>query len=1042
MRRADPSGWLVFGRVVAFAALSLGASLALHAELARLSVADRVLLAEYRAIGRTHAPLLIATTPSKTGAVAAALQKRGGEIVGRRDAIGYLYARLPLDAVAGVLPMDGIEAVQVASTPVRSQASEPGKRKTRGPAPTADLGPDNPYTSEAATQALDFKTRHPTFDGRGVVTAFVEPVAPNLETMRGALDLSGRPLEKITHYEVMRFDSAHEPVTAARDGLFVWQSTERVTPAADGTFKWRDRAYRLPPGIAASSTKWRICRRLAHPFMAEYDFLWAENLERVWALPASAGGDFSKARSASLRDAVPWVQAEPAKVERSEFGAKAFVFGADRKRGWLAVVPTMAAHAGMVGSVMAGSGFLGSKANGVAPAAQIAIYMAPSLKGAPGLDGHEQMIQMLLDPRVDVAQASYALGDTSRLGSASIQSIWADRIIGANGKPFVKAAGNFGPRIAQSAEFEMAESVFAVGGYVPHSAWRANFGFQPPGEHVLASYTGWGPARDGGLKPDFLSLTHTLSEGGGYGWYWEGKTGDYMVSGGTSAAGPHGAGHVALLVSAAKQSGIAHDAFRLRAAIATTAKFLEGVEARAQGHGLIQVSDAWEALQRAHKWSPPRFEVRAPIVGAEALPNGPPRYVGRGLFELSGWKPGQSGRREIVVTRRSGQASASRYVLRWKGHTDVFGSELKEVELPLGKPVSIPITIRVGDAGSYSAILDLIDPQVQLVAGSILNTVMVADALIPDGEGLLYERDAPRLGPTLFYVDVPAGLSALTVSVVKDGGKGVTTITDPTGRILPFNYYGSEIYRLDVEDYAKREPHWTIADPVPGVWQISYSNTEPRSEQDFLAVEDWGRPMPLKVHVQGWSPVEVSMQPTAAGPDTYVEPISVGAAHEARIVLRSGLDPAFFDVRVEPGSTSLDVQIEHADPDARVGLYVFKLPEGERIESTLNGDHTALVYYDPSARQHKRYTLNAPPPGRYRVAIDPISIQGEAIQVTYRDVVNHPLFGAVTINDGVATVDVRARPADGRKLYAEIGLLKRVSPNPPMLIARKGWYVE
>lgn len=124
--------------------------------------------------------------------------------------------------------------------------------------------------------------------------------------------------------------------------------------------------------------------------------------------------------------------------------------------------------------------------------------------------------------------------------------------------------------------------------------------------------------------------------------------------GGTSASGPHGAGHIALLVSAARQTGIAHDAVRLRAAIATTAKFLEGVETRAQGHGLIQVSDAWEALQRARNWEPPSFIVAAPIVAAEAKTGGVDRFVGRGLFELSGWHPGKRGQREVKVTRTGG----------------------------------------------------------------------------------------------------------------------------------------------------------------------------------------------------------------------------------------------------------------------------------------------------------------------------------------------------------------------------------------------------
>jgi hypothetical protein len=333
--------------------------------------------------------------------------------------------------------------------------------------------------------------------------------------------------------------------------------------------------------------------------------------------------------------------------------------------------------------------------------------------------------------------------------------------------------------------------------------------------------------------------------------------------------------------------------------------------------------------------------------------------------------------------------------------------------------------------------------------------VMVADPLTPDGDGLRYEREAPRIGSSLFYVDVPAGLSALTLSIEKDGGNALTFVTDPTGRMLPFSPYGSEIFHFDMEALAKREQHRTFANPVPGVWQFSFRSVEPRSEKDFGMVEDWSQPVPLKVRIQGWTDVtqhsgsmpasgvaDARMQAAPGVLDALVEPLGLGVARDERATLRPGLDLMFFDVQIEPGSASLDLQIEQADPTAHVGLYVFKVPEGERIESTLTTDKTALVYYDVSVQQHKRYTLAAPPAGRYRVALDPISVRGGAVDVTYRELVKHPLFGAVRVNDGVASVDVRARPADGRRLYAEIGLFKRVSPNTPTLLARKGWFIE
>jgi subtilisin family serine protease len=1072
-QRRQTRAWRTCARWFIAGILWFCASASLHAQPAALSTADRILLAEYRALGRAKVPLLLATAPESTRAVATALGKRGSEVIGRRDTIGYLYAFVPLDSMPEILATEGVQAVQIAANPVRGDmahsedAAVSATSRTprlKGAAPSAALGADNPYTSEAATQALSFKERFPQFDGRGVTTAFVEPVAPNMETMRGALDLAGRPLPKFASYELMVTARAEDAVAGREIDLFVWQKTEQVEPREDGTFTWRGREYRLPASVhghGRRSVEWRMCRRLKNFFMEDQDILWARNLDRVWALAAQAGGDFSKARSASLREPVSWIAVDRRAAMEGESTASALVFSADRSRGWLAVTPTAAGHGGMVGSVMAGAGFMGSRANGIAPAAQISIFLAARPVAAQSFDGLEQMLQMISDPRVDVAQSSQVVGDTSRFGASSIHSLWANRLIEANGKPFVKGAGNFGPRLFGSNELEQAASVFAVGAYTPRASWRANLGIEPAGEHVLASYSGWGPAADGGLKPDFLALTHTLSEGGLSPWYWgaNGDIRDYAVSGGTSAAGPHGAGHIALLVSAARQKKIAHDAFRLRAAIATTAKFLEGVHARAQGHGLIQVSDAWEALQRANKWKPPLFDVRAPLVGQESTPDGPPRFVGRGLFELSGWKPGDSGRREITITRRSGAARASRFLLRWKGDIDVFSSQMREVELPLGQAVSIAVDVRVGAAGSYSAILDLIDASVQLVAGSVLNTVIVADRLVPDGEGLRYDQGSPRPGSSQFFVEVPSGLASLTVALSKDQGKSWWAAIDPIGRTLPFRPYGSELFRFDESELTRTDPHFTYANPVPGVWQFVMLNVEPGSMADLEAV-DWSRPMPLKVHIQGWSgadskpgvvrashAVETTLRATPDVTDAHVEPLGVGAARETSISLSAGLQPTFFDVTVAPGSTSLTVQVEHAHAKARVGLYVFKAPEGGRVSSTLDSDDTMLMYYDTSWTQQKRFTLETPPPGRYRIALDPIDVPGERIDVTYREVVHHPVFGVVSLKresngSTTALVEAHARPADGRRLYAEMGLFKRGGPDTRALLGRQGWFVE
>src|SRR3546814_16253014 len=115
-------------------------------------------------------------------------------------------------------------------------------------------------------------------------------------------------------------------------------------------------------------------------------------------------------------------------------------------------------------------------------------------------------------------------------------------------------------------EFPAAPEAFAIGAYTPAEAWRANLGVATDGRHVLPAYAPYGPARDGGLKPDFLALTNTLAEFGKDvtpPWnYWQDDPGagdpalrGHDVSGGTSGGAHHSSVNLQLLAPTAQQAG-------------------------------------------------------------------------------------------------------------------------------------------------------------------------------------------------------------------------------------------------------------------------------------------------------------------------------------------------------------------------------------------------------------------------------------------------------------------------------------------------------
>src|SRR5262249_22098163 len=186
----------------------------------------------------------------------------------------------------------------------------------------------------------------------------------------------------------------------------------------------------------------------------------------------------------------------------------------------------------------------------------------------------------------------------------STAAIICDRLVKRYRKPIFASAGNSGPGLNNITEYANGSKVISVGGYVNRDNRRTGPGGEAESEDYVAELSGRGPRQDGGFKPDLLAPI-----GGTYADLQETTWGElpggrklppgYAGIGtlGTSFAAPTAAGAAALLISAAKQSGIAYDAEKIRWALSSTARFLPGYSACEQGHGLINVGAAWEALK-------------------------------------------------------------------------------------------------------------------------------------------------------------------------------------------------------------------------------------------------------------------------------------------------------------------------------------------------------------------------------------------------------------------------------------------------------------
>src|SRR5262249_30421218 len=140
--------------------------------------------------------------------------------------------------------------------------------------------------------------------------------------------------------------------------------------------------------------------------------------------------------------------------------------------------------------------------------------------------------------------------------------------------------------------------------YTHRDTWRAVYARVVPKEHYVDVYSARGPGEDGGFKPDLIAPSTSISVNSAV-FPSRVRTEMYKLPfgytsfGGTSSASPMAAGGAALLISAAKQSGISYTAERLQWALKSGARFLPSIGAHDQGAGLINVPAAWRTLKQA-----------------------------------------------------------------------------------------------------------------------------------------------------------------------------------------------------------------------------------------------------------------------------------------------------------------------------------------------------------------------------------------------------------------------------------------------------------
>ena len=985
---------------------------------------SRALLAMARANGRLDVSLVMAARPGQAERLAADVRRAGGRIRVQENDVGYLRARVPIERVEEIVASDAIQAADVdqdASSipPYMQPALTPENPEARllsssGPSAGEDWPPSRAdltmrpiYSPLKDLGADQWRAEHPTFDGRGVTVAVLDGnVDFLLPELQAATTADGRPTRK-----VIDVVNSMDPLEPENDFPHWISMRDRVkTNGADVSYAGE--AWRLPkPGTYAIGIL-DLCRyadyvqayfrivldRPGRPTSLDRPIgvLWDEATGDVWI---DVNQDHSFADEKPVRDfherfdyALLGVD-DPDTPVRETIPLVVQTSKADR---FLAINPGMYGHSTMVsGSLLASRGAEG-RFNGVAPGARlVSIFEGSTTHGMI-----EGIIRAFRDPRVDVVLLEqnvwiampYVIGD----GRFTVTVI-ASRLIEKYRKPFLSPANN-APGLNTVEEHGLAGWSFGVGAYESRENFLANRAVRVYDEDNLHWVGSFGPSGNGALQPDILSPSEVVTT------YPASRSADdeglkgvfgfppgYAMCGGTSCATPIAAGALSLLISGAKQSGVAWTPASLYGAVTGTARYLSNMPAYRQGNGLIQVGAAWDSLRRRAA-APAAVDVRlrAPV---KTILSGwlDPPDSGPGLYEREGWRPGQTGERRLVLRRATGGAAAETFRLRWIGNDGSFSSA-DTVSLPKDRDVEVPVRIDARDPGVHSALLSLERAGSPDPVGRWMAVVVAAEDLNAENKFTVSkELRAPRPGAVEAFFRVPPGVDAFKVELRAPKETVRMMLYPPDSR-------EDTVFQRAQEDVQVR----TIADPQPGVWAVvlhdmhdafkfdeTRPTTLPRTPVTLTASLVGARLEHPEAAAASDSPRELrlSARNLFASFKGSVASLPLAATREKTVTL-APREQAVVDVAVTKGTQRLVARVEGAGGSGDVDLYLFdctaKNCEPRRARVGPGGDETL--------------SLDAPAPGAWKAVIDAARLS-RPVTLTYRDYLLDPALGAVTVAD-------------------------------------------
>lgn len=1045
-------------------------------------VASQAWLAQAVQSGKPLMQVLVAAETGKLDSVAQRVIAMGGRVLVRFGSVDYLRAELPVGKYISLCSAPEVAAlVPNGEKRLRGlQDSKPSRRtdpmaaldaKAQKPKPTfanprplltADkLVEGNPYVPIHQVGALALRKLEPRADGRGVTVANMEGLFdPAHETLRGALDINGRPIGKIAGV----IDASATEDLIASDPMFVSGAPEpdhslvkldgSIIVGTDRVVQIRGRRITAPRAGEFFAGKYQT-KKVARIV------LWNQQRE-LW-VDTNDDGDFND--ELLLREIGATTDKQPAytklRESKEEIAARSteekqyknpptLIMQFDVKGRPHLYVPS-SGHSIMVSTTVAGSRFFGSAAGSAAPAARLMEVNANN-------DNYDRALSQLIEsyilagqhPEVDVLTVSDSMAEVPHSTGDSVIGLICERLARIHGKLLVNGAGNHGV-LARPYIYSDSPLMLSVGAYYGADTIKALYGWTMPQQDNVMGYSAGGPSLHGGLKPDLVAPTMSIT-GDNCGreeeWSHYLFPDCYDVGNGTSNATPFAASAAAALISAAKQNNLPHDAKHIAWALRTGAKSLQGYSTAEAGAGLIQLERSWELLQSAPTL--PAIKVDAPVERSDAAFFRTPGR-GSGLMLHDGWFVGKAEKRTVSIDIAA-VSPRKNYRLKWRGNDGSFElASIATLKLKSDTKHDLTIAVAPKTSGMHSAALELIDMATDVPVSLISMAVVAADRpALAVNSAVEQTLSAPWARSAPAFVDVPEGVMALRFDLHgKEGRVCHANMTHPNAGIDasdgPQWHFWNTLVKGD----------WYTASvmyPAAGAWQV---RIDPCREAINRVVDEPQYHVPLKATAT-WTLYGAQIQASETQDITNTDyRVQVGLTNHGaplkkpRLIAAPGrianqvevnltAAPIQYEFNVDADASNLFVSLDLSSPQKNsqgskpplVDLYVYRCDK-----------ECSLVQLRPGRAWSKRFRIQDPTAGRWKVLLMPVDAGGSQIKLSSAAVVTAPQFGEVAVSmdsDAVmtagssrsATIRVTAAERVGADVVALVDLVDMALDDP------------